>query len=87
MLKYIYFKRKVNKRLDNCIGILLKLARDKAFERIAKIEKGKNSDRIARIRARHYQSMKLPLSLIAETEEYLTWEAHSADGKNTYTIS
>ena len=47
VLKYIYFKGKVNKRLDNCIEILLKLARDKGFERIAKIGKGKNSDRIA----------------------------------------
>ncbi len=31
---------KVNKRLDKCIGILLKLARDKGFERLVKLEKG-----------------------------------------------
>ena len=31
VLKYIYMKGKVNKRLDNCIYILLKLARDKGY--------------------------------------------------------
>ena len=50
VLKYVYLKGKVNKRLDNCIGILLKLARDKGFERIAKMEKGKISERITQIR-------------------------------------
>ena len=38
VLKYVYLKGKVNKHLDNCIGILLKLAREKGFERIAKVK-------------------------------------------------
>ena len=32
VLKYVYMKGKVNKRLDN--GVLLKLARDKGFDRL-----------------------------------------------------
>ena len=39
-------KGRVNKRLDKCIHVLLKLARDKGFERLVKIEKGKNTERI-----------------------------------------
>ena len=41
VLKYIYFKGKVNKQLDKCIGILMKLARDKGYKRLVKLEKGK----------------------------------------------
>ena len=33
-LKYAYMKEKVNKRLDKCIFVLLKLTRDKGFERL-----------------------------------------------------
>ena len=45
MLKYVYMKGKVNKRLDKCIFVLIKLARDKSFERLVKLEKGKNTER------------------------------------------
>ena len=34
VLKYVYMKGKVNKRLDNCLYVLLKLARDKGFDRL-----------------------------------------------------
>ncbi len=84
VLKYVYLKGKVNKRLDNCIGILLKLARDKGFERIAKMEKGKISERITQIRIRH---KKLPFTSIKPTTAYCTWEVHSVDGKNTYIVA
>ncbi len=86
VLKYVYLKGKVNKRLDNCIGVLLKLARDKGFERITKIEKGKMSDRITQIRVRHKTSLKMPVNLITETKQYHTWEVNSMDGKNTYIV-
>ena len=49
VLKYVYMKGKVNKRLDNCIYVLLKLARDKGFESLVRIEKGKNTKRISMI--------------------------------------
>lgn len=59
VLKYVYFKGKVNKRLDKFIYILLKLARDKGFERLIKVEKGKHTERLRVISARHKSSMKL----------------------------
>ena len=87
VLKHVYLKGKVNKRLDKCIEILVKLARDKGFERLVKLEKEKISERINQIRVRHQASLRMPLSLVTEMEEYLKWEVHSADGKNIYHIS
>ena len=37
----IYLKGKVNKQVDRCIHVLLEFARDKAFERLVKLKKGK----------------------------------------------
>ena len=52
-----------------------------------KLEKGKISERINQIRVRHQASLRIPLILVTEMEEYLKWEVHSADGKNIYHIS
>lgn len=87
VLKYIYLKGKVNKRLDKCVGVLLKLARDKGYERLVKLEKGKNTERITQIRKRHQASLKMPTNLVHATEEYLTWEVCSQDKTNTYYVS
>ena len=81
VLKYVYMKGKVNKRLHNCIYVLLKLARDKGFERLVKIENGKNTKRISMIRARHQSSLKLSYAQVSETEQPSTWVC---DGKNKY---
>ena len=86
VLKYVYLKGKVNKRADKCVGMLLKLARDKGYERLVKLEKGKNSERINTIRARHQASLNMPLSLVHTTEEYATWEVESSDTKHTYSV-
>ena len=53
VLKYIYMKGRVNKRLDKFLHVLLKLARDKGFERLVKMEKGKYTERISMIKAQH----------------------------------
>ena len=43
-LKYIYMKGKTNRRIYNLIHILLNVSRDKGFERLCKLEKGKYLD-------------------------------------------
>ena len=48
-LKYVYFKDRVNKRIDNLIHILMKVSRDKAFDRLCKLEE-KISARLVTIR-------------------------------------
>ena len=50
VLKYVYMKGKVNKRLTKCIFVLMKPVRDKGFERLVKLEKGKNTERIRQIK-------------------------------------
>lgn len=87
VLKYVYLKGKVNKRLDKCVGVLLKLARDKGFDRLVKLEKGKNTERITMIRTRHLASLKMPLTLVRETEEYQTWEISSVTQGVLYHVS
>ena len=92
VLKYVYMKGRINKRLDKCLHLLIKLARDKGFERLVKMEKGKNTDRINAIRIRHQSSLKLPLSLIHQQVSTLntnisTWEVHSSDTQQTYIVS
>ena len=87
VLKYVYMKGRVNKRLDKCIFVLLKLARDKGFERLLKIEKGKNTERISMIRSRHQSSLKLSYAQVCKTDQPLTWEVQSCDGNNNYTVT
>jgi len=50
-------KGKINKRMDKCIYILPKIARDKAFEQLIKLEKEKVSSKISCIRKRHKNSL------------------------------
>ena len=64
-------KEKVNKRMDKFIHILLKIARDKAFEWLIKLEKV--SSKISHIRKRHKNSMNLSTDQIAEVGNSL-WQ-------------
>ncbi len=59
VLKIVYLQGKKNRRLDNLIHVLLKLARNKAFEQVQKIHKGKTSHRINEINRRHKESSKM----------------------------
>ena len=53
LLKVVYLEGKHNRRLDRLLSILLKIARDKYFERVTKEHKGKKSHRIREINKRH----------------------------------
>ena len=53
VLKYIYLRGKVNRRVDTCVHALIKIARDKFFERTVKLSKGKCSLKLDDIRKRH----------------------------------
>ena len=48
----------------------MKLARDKGFERLVKLEKGKNSERIHQIKVRHQESKKISADLVNQLEEH-----------------
>lgn len=85
VLKYLYLKGKVNKRMDNCVHALLKLSRDKGFERLTKLEKGKISTKISMIMKRHKKSLTIPKHYITE-EDSIQWKVKSSDGQHEYTV-
>ena len=82
VLKSLYMKGKENKIVDKLISILLKISRDKAFERMIKLEKGKSS-RITTIRKCHTTSLKLDQSVIQHTGEN-EWSVQSCEHPNVY---
>ena len=53
VLKIVYLQHKHNRRVDYLIYILLRIARDKAFDQLQKLEKGKLTHRICDINKRH----------------------------------
>ena len=53
VLKVIYLHNKQNRRIDTLLTTLLKISRDKAFERFRKLEIGKASHRLSEINKRH----------------------------------
>ena len=59
VIKVIYLHHKQNRRVDVLLITLLKISRDKAFERFNKIEKGKRSHRVCEINKRHKAAEQL----------------------------
>ncbi len=43
---YYYLKGKTNKRVDKCLQVLMKYARDKSFDILIKLEKNKLTERM-----------------------------------------
>ena len=80
-LKYVYMKGHVNKRLDSMIYMLMKYARDKTFDRIMKVEKGKRTKRTRTIYERHKKSLDLPSTNVCETGKN-SWEVKSNSSLN-----
>ena len=86
VLKYAYLKGTVNKRKDSTINMLLKYARDKLFDRLIKMEKGKNTSRLQTITKRHKSSLELPTSLVSPSSEQSVWNVKSATTVDNYTV-
>ena len=53
VLKIVYLESKQNRRVDHLLSVLLRFAKDKAFDQISKLEKGKSTHRIKEIVKRH----------------------------------
>ena len=90
VLKYVYLKGTVNKRIDACISMLLRFARDKLFDRLQKIEKGKNTSRLQLIVNRHKSSLNMSTDLVSINKfstESLKWEVKSTTSSDTYYVT
>ncbi|XP_072177201.1 uncharacterized protein [Diadema setosum] len=84
-LKYIYMKGFANRRVDKCVSLLMEFVKDKTFDRLVKLQKGKKSRRVNDIDSRHRLSLKLRGEDVKEVEVN-RWEVRSTDGKRVYTV-
>ena len=85
LVKYIYMRGRANKRIGKLLYILMKVSKDKAFERLCKLEKGKITGRVATIRRRHEESKNICSELLNQCSEN-QWTVASSHGSNVYTV-
>ncbi|XP_050299822.1 uncharacterized protein LOC126738496 isoform X2 [Anthonomus grandis grandis] len=83
-IKYIYLNGKHTKRLDKAISAILKFVRDKLFDQVIIINKGKLCSKINSIRSRHIKSNSLSFESILPHEE--GWQIFSSTSKDFYYI-
>ncbi|KAL1514048.1 hypothetical protein ABEB36_003371 [Hypothenemus hampei] len=83
-IKYIYFRGRNIKRLDKCIHALMTFVRDKLFDRLIVLNKGKISSKLATIRSRHKTSLEMSLNLIVSVEN--GWQVASSNCNELYLI-
>lgn len=74
VLKYIYLKGVTCKRLDKTIHVLLNYVRDKQFQRVIKLEKGKVTHKISKINQSHLTALKSEMFVV---EKDNNWEIQS----------
>ena len=88
LLKVVYLHHKQNRRFDYLMNILLKVNRDKIFEHLTKIEKGKYYHRVVEINKRHKAAVSMRSSggAVIQRDE-TNWEVPSEkDGSMNYTV-
>ena len=71
-LKVVYLEHKHNRRIDYLLHTLLKISRDKIFEQITKLEKGKFTHRISEINKRHKGALKITSQIHAKDKNMWT---------------
>ena len=87
VLKVVYLNSKQNRCVDHLLTVLLRFARDKAFERIHKLEKGKSSHRIKEINKRHRSAEEMMSSGILPIQDSEnSWKVASQKTKEKYYI-
>jgi len=83
VFKYNYLRGKQNKRVDKCLVNLLKHSRDKTFERVIKLTKGKVTRCMKMVKERYQSSLLLNFADVEQGNEG-EWKIKSC--KNTYTV-
>ena len=88
LLKVVYFEGKHNQRLDHLLNILLRVVRDKAFERFQKLHKGKNTHRISEIHRRHKLGREMMATQIPCEISQSSWTVKSQqEPHKEYTVN
>ncbi|KAH1021733.1 hypothetical protein HUJ04_011217, partial [Dendroctonus ponderosae] len=83
-IKYIDLNGKVNKRLDQAIYLLIKFVRDKLFNHLTVVNKGKMSTKLKELRARHKTSDTLDINSVMVNET--GWTIPSSSTQDLYQI-
>ena len=84
VLKVCYMEKKQNRQIDFLLHVLLKISRDKIFERFIKIQKGKSSHRICEISKRHRSAEKMTPSEMILSVSNGTWTIKSPSLQQKY---
>ena len=88
LLKIVYLDSKQNLRVDRLLAVLLRFAKDKAFECIQKLEKGKSSHRMKEILKRHKSALEMVSDGAAPHQESEnSWQVHSQSSEQVYTVT
>lgn len=88
-LKVVYLDGKHNRRVDHLLSVLLRVSRDKIYDRLIKLEKGKSTHRISEISKRHHAAVDMmikntPICKIGEG----AWTVQSASREDiVYTVT
>ena len=85
VFKYNYLKGKQNRRVDKCLVNLMKYSRDKNFERIIKLTKGKATQRLKMIQERHQTSLRLSFGMITAVND-AEWHVNSEAVDRRYDV-
>ena len=87
VFKRLYLGGKVNKRVDRCLVNLMKYVRDKGFDRLAKLTKGKISYRERNLQERHQKSQSLSTKLVSATDKEIEWIVTSTNAKRSFKVN
>ena len=83
VFKYSYLRGKTKKRVDVCLINLIKFNRDKIFQRLIKLTKGKNTHKLKLIFQRHKASLNLSASSVTKKDDHWLYTHESS----TYIIT
>ena len=86
VLKYVYLHGKQNKRLDSLLHAMLKIARDKWFERLLKCTKGKSTYRIADLNRRHEKALDMINNTVVECISHGSWKVCPSDSTTNHVV-
>ncbi|XP_048526625.1 uncharacterized protein LOC109543670 isoform X1 [Dendroctonus ponderosae] len=78
VFKNIYLKGKTVRTLDKVISALMKFIKDKLFDRLITINKGKITSKLKDIKSRHKTSLALDVSLLITSDEDWTFKSSSS---------
>ena len=82
LLKIVYLEGKHNRRIDHLLSTLLRIARDKLYDRAIKIEKGKSTHRICEINKRHHTAVELAKNVVVKKRDNDSWEVLSSSNSD-----